>query len=365
MKNLLVILLSDQTVPNVQFIKEKKNNETDFLFISTPKMEKKGVKSWIQKVCNISDENLTTIVVDGFSPGSIEQQLNENKLNYSKYDKILVNVTGGTKIMSYATTDFFKKFATEIFYLTGSDNKILQIYPIQYDFEQILSNQISLAEYIESHGFSMKESNLSGIDPTYTQKYLKLFLNYGSEENQILAQLRTYRKKGIKIDQVEGLSNFLNEIQFPMVNDKLTKYEVRYLTGDWFEEYIYYHLKKELSVKDKDIKTGITLKKDNIENEFDVVFIYSGHLFTIECKTSILNDMDNILTETIYKVSALQKNLGLFSNFSIFTLSSKIENEVKDEHLNRARNLFNINVVCKEDIENCQSIAYLLGLNPK
>ena len=69
----------------------------------------------------------------------------------------------------------------------------------------------------------------------------------------------------------------------------------------------------------------------------------------------------NILNETIYKVTAIQKNLGLNSKFSVFTLSSKLNNEVKATHLERGK-LFNIDVFSREDIVESQSIARLLKL---
>ena len=143
MKKLIVTLLSDQPIPNVQFIKEKQNADTYFLFVSTQKMENKGVGKWIRKVCNISTEKVITIIIDQFSPTDIENHL--NKITYDKYEKIIVNVTGGTKIMSHTVTEFFKeKPDTEIFYLTGLDNKIIQVFPKTKQPEKCMTNSVSL-----------------------------------------------------------------------------------------------------------------------------------------------------------------------------------------------------------------------------
>ena len=71
----------------------------------------------------------------------------------------------------------------------------------------------------------------------------------------------------------------------------------------------------------------------------------------------------NIMNDTIYKATALQKNLGLYSKFSIFTLSSKENKELKDAHFKRSE-LFNIDVFCKEDIVKCQKITDLLKIQP-
>jgi hypothetical protein len=364
MKNLLVTLLSDQTVPNVQFIKEKQNNDTVFLFISTPKMEGKGVLKCIQKVCNIEEDKIITKVVDQFSLSNIETKLNE--LNFDEYEKITVNVTGGTKIMSHTATEFFKELGAEIYYLTGAGNSMLQVYPRKRQSLQTISNQISLKEYIECHGFVMREGSLSGIVFDYSQTFLQKFLNFGDNEWRIINELREQRGRAVLIEDINGLQDLLCNVEFPL-NDQnylnVSKKEVKHLTGDWFEEYIYYRLKQEFVINDEDIKTGITLTKDNSTNEFDVVFLWKGTLYTIECKTSIIgNDNENILNETIYKSTALQKNLGLFTKSSIFTLSSKDGREVRENHIDRAK-VFGVQVFCREDILNCQSISQLLSLS--
>jgi hypothetical protein len=365
MKTLLVTLISDQTIPNVQFIKEKKNENTWYLFVSTKKMEDKGVKIWIMNVCDIAEDKTFTLVVDQFSLNDIELKLNE--LNYDEYDRLIVNVTGGTKIMSHTVTEFFKEFSAEIFYLTGIENTILKVHPKTKQSVKSLTNQINLDEYIRSHGFELKEGRLSRISFEYTKQFLILFLSNEGNYSAVFSELRKLRndkKKKYEINQVEGLRFFLREAKFPLSdNDHLiiTRSEIKYLTGEWFEEYIYYSLKQELNISDGNIKTGITLSKNNTENEFDVVFLYNGNLYTIECKTSIINRENNLMLETIYKATALQKNLGLYSKSSIFTLSSKETKDVREAHLDRGK-LFNIDVFCREDITSSKTIAELLKI---
>lgn len=357
-KNLIVTLLSDQTIPNVQFIKDKQNKDTFFLFVTTTAMEKKGVRTWIQKVCKIPEDKVYVTNVDQFSIVDIESKLNE--IDYDEYDKIYVNVTGGTKIMSHAATDFFKELGAEIYYLTGA-NKVIQVYPKKKQPERVILNEVTLDEYLESYGFNIREGRLSGIPFEYTSIFLKLFVNLHDSERRILNELRSKRDKRVEIKGVSGLQDFICNIKFP-VSDKdffyLNKNEVKYLTGDWLEEYVYYRIKNELCIKNENIKTGVILDKNGVSNEFDVIFLLNGNLYIVECKTSIVNKMTenmNILNETIYKATALQKNLGLHSKFSIFTLSSK-NDEVKELHLDRGR-LFNINIICRQEILECDNLT--------
>ena len=214
----------------------------------------------------------------------------------------------------------------------------------------------------------MRESRLSGIDSTYTQRFFNYFIEFNDDEIRIINQLRGKRGKTAGMNEIPGIKDFFRKIQFPLSDENFTlinKKEIKYLTGDWFEEYVFFRLKQELSIDDN-IKTGITLIKNNILNEFDIVFLWNGSLYTIECKTSIKSKSGteeeiNILNDTVYKATALQKNLGLYSKFSVFTLSSKEKNEVKETHVERGK-LFNIDVFCREDITDCQSIAKLFHL---
>src|SRR5690606_1337273 len=71
------------------------------------------------------------------------------------------------------------------------------------------------------------------------------------------------------------------------------------------------------------------------DNEFDVMFIYNNKFYTIECKTSIINQVvnglnkdgtikfkqSNILGETIYKADYLKNRFGLFAKPVILTLT--------------------------------------------
>jgi hypothetical protein len=353
MANLLVTLLSEQTIPNVQFIKyirenKCKDTQANYLFISTSEMEKKCVGEWIRKVCEITD--FQTICVDKSNIQDIENKLTD--FNYDRFEQIFVNVTGGTKIMSLAVSDFFKtKSNARIYYIDGK--KCYLNFPAKYRYSADLADNISLKDYVESYGFTISEGSQSLIPYEYTKEFIRSFLEFSDVEKQIIEEIRkNYRNKNLNIDQISGLSNFLCKIQFPISDTnkkKLNRKETKYLTGDWFEEWVYFKLEEEKIIAAENLKTGMHLVKHGVDNEFDIIFLHKGTLHTIECKTSILNGIMNILTETIYKSTALQKQLGLFTKTFIFTLSSKENNDVKNAHLDRSE-LMGVTVFCREDI---------------
>lgn len=322
--NLLINLISDQTIPNIQFIKEFRKSADELLFITTETMEEKGVSEWILKTLNIKNQYTHRLVVSPFSFSDIRVKL--NGFDYEKYDQILVNLTGGTKIMSLISFDFFKNKGAEIYYLTGKQGQYFKIFPEKKKNEFQLQHHISLREYLTAYGFKVRETKPSGIPFHYTQRFFKWFTEDKTEGHyRIISKLQNFRRKGCEITDVEGLGNLLNEIGFLYKDNKLTKYQIKYLTGEWFEEYIYYIVKKELNLGD-DLKTGIVLTKNEVQNEYDVVFLYKEQLHLIECKTYILSDIKkSLVNDTIYKSSSLLKQMGLFAQSYIFTLNKEMD----------------------------------------
>ena len=106
MKKILVNLISDQTIPNVEFIKDFGSKVDAYLFITSQSMENRGIRAWITDTCRIPKEKiLEPVLVNEFSFKDIETKLNER---VNDEDEYYLNLTGGTKIMVIAVFEFFK-----------------------------------------------------------------------------------------------------------------------------------------------------------------------------------------------------------------------------------------------------------------
>lgn len=412
-KILLVSLVSDQTLPNVQLIKEYNSEKPDYLFVSTQGMERKGVRKWVEKSARINDYSIVTIEVDEYSQQDIENKL--NGVNFNDYERIIVNITGGTKIMSLAVYDYFeKKCNAEVYYITGKNDSCLKI---KTPYEELkLSAHIGIREYLYAYGFELVETESSGVEYSITNSVFKQFCDGKFEQyKERLSSLRKKRKVGVK--DCSEFMDFLDAIGYvPQKENQLSVSEVKYLTGEWFEEYIGERLKKELELSDDDILIGAQIKKeivgkkelnpvvellgitdadeDYTPNEIDVMFMKNGEFHVIECKTSIIDvrgeyrrktnkkgkpilDENSqpivelkekeveILGETIYKSDALKTKFGLFAKSYIFTLTDFKEYVKKDPNnpkkmqglLNRATlskiKLVDRNLICSaEQLKN-------------
>lgn len=380
MKSILVSLVSDQTIPNVQLIKEFRAYTHGYLFISTSAMEKKKTREALIKACKLSqEETLPPVIVDQFSFDDIEQKLDE--IDFESFDHVFVNLTGGTKVMTLAAFDYFKEIGAEIYYITGQDDTLIKISPGRTKKTSTLSTSVTLEEYLNAYGFEIKETQPSGLSVEYTNKFFNLFTRgLSSEYLDLINKLRNHRKREkLRLEKIENLRDFLSHVEFPLSDaNHLFKNEIRYLTGEWFEEYVTNKLKDELALDNSYIKTGLEISKVNkngelVNNELDVAFVWKNRIYTVECKTSVFltealpdgskSKAKSIISETLYKSDSLKQGLGLFANTSIFILDSITEYQANlRNHLNRAE-LFGIKVIDKEAIKNAASISSLLKIN--
>lgn len=339
MKKILVSLVSDQTIPNVEFIKEKINEVDQFLFLTTSSMEKRGNREWILNTTNIPSEKLLDpVLVNAFSFEDIEEKLIEVVNTENTY---VVNLTGGTKIMSLATYEFFKDFTAEMYYLIGN-GKYIRLHPGRKKTGFELKTEISLKEYLTAYGFDLKNSSEPLKGRTTAEKMLQYFLtNFDKEKDiPVLAALRSGRgRSNTAFEKINGIEDFLLRVNFsPSIKGKLTKYECRYLTGDWLEEYFYYFLIDHFDVKESQIGLSWIVEKSGSTNEFDVLLMRNNKLYLFECKTSIYIDSEEsrtFITETIYKSDSLRNKFGLFTQTTVVTLSN-LKSQKLAKHIERA-----------------------------
>lgn len=359
MKTLLISLVSDQTVPNVQLINEFKNEYTDYQFITTKAMEAKGCRIWIETAANICCKG-EPIVVNEFSYDDIQQRL--SSFDFTGYEKLIVNLTGGTKVMTLAAHEFFKEEGADIYYVTGIDKKYIKVFPGKKKIEFKINYSLSVEEYLIAYGFNVKKSDIPPFNKDVTEQIFSMYIdksiyNYWETINQ----LRAYRSKGVKSDAMnENIFALIEKVGLiPQKNAVLNADEVKFLTGEWFEQYIYNKVQQDFGLDDTKILMGVKLNKDvkdyesitvkkllqieavqqaKPDNEIDVIFMFNGSIYIIECKSSII-DMkemevekngqtikkikeDNILGETIYKSDSIKTKFGLFAKSYICTLTN-------------------------------------------
>lgn len=101
------------------------------------------------------------------------------------------------------------------------------------------------------------------------------------------------------------------EIKDRLISKDLTKDDIAYLTGGWFEEYVYSEVCS--LVNDgmlDDAMMNITIESlSGVPNELDIAFVKDNIFYYIECKTLSEEEKD-IVRDEVYKKGAISTLLG-------------------------------------------------------
>ena len=290
----------------------------------------------------------------------------------SKEAEYFVNLAGGTRYMALSVQHVFSNYKSTFFYTQTHENLIVKTIfdnSIYDDDDEILPirYKMKLSEYFEVYGLAHDLDTPKPLvsDEQQSQNMFELFSKrrLNNSDYKVMEALREkYRNwKYLDINEVEttindnmipipNLSKFLNYINFtPAEKGILQHTELDYLTGGWFEEYVYYLIKKNIQPDDIAIGVhidGITEIKHN--NELDVCFIKNNQLFVIECKSGI--NSDSMFNEIVYKVSSLKEVLlGLDCNSYIFSLKKDPTGDLKKIAKYMGITFCDFDVLTKED----------------
>ena len=293
MKKVLVSILSDHLVPNYLFIKEMRGQYNELLFIGTPYTESKAIAAHLENALENRKSNIKKVILesDQYQEGvqSLENISLPNDVQY------IVNLTGGTKIMSLIVYDFFRKLNSSFFYIPIGKNTYCNI---EEENMHALQYRISLREYFTLYGLNYECDNALLKDAKTTFQFFE----------------KQKKQKFYLSDEIK------KSHQAETATDK------KYYAGEWFEEYTYLRIKKELNLCEQDIAMSLKIYREdsqNNDNEIDVAFMYENTLYIIECKVSMLGygkKPQQTIEEFLYKLAAISKDFGLIVRPYIFTL---------------------------------------------
>ncbi|MDY0143361.1 MAG: DUF1887 family CARF protein [Bacteroidales bacterium] len=299
MKTILVSIISDQTIPNVLVIKEMYGLYDDLLFITSEYVEKKGLDKWIEMACGLKADSVKRIKV-------VEDDLDDVRTKLANLDcadtKYIINMSGGTKIMTIGVYEFFAKNNNKIFYVPIGKNIMSEVFPNSSSFNIAIEYRLNLMEYLMSYGLYYQSDESLIYNEEYTSRFFEQFK----------------RKK----------FNFFAENRIIDSHELESKKDKTYFSGKWFEEYFYSKLKKELQIEDNSIALSVKLFRDikdvQHDNEYDVVFVFNNELYVIECKASVGSKatIKNNLDAFMYKLAAITRDFGLRVHSNIVTLTN-------------------------------------------
>ena len=240
MAKILLSLISDQPAPNLFLLMDYRFQDIDqYFFITTPEMEQKGRADHLILAANLSLPQCHRVVVHSDNILDVKKHLTRAGLEHGQHE-YLINLTGGTKMMSLAVFDFFSdtRYNTKMFYLPFGKQVFRQIYPADTFQEIELLPLQQLSPYLKSYGLIFDETIIH-LKPTQSLDYSKAFLEkyldkhktYTLHEKTFGEYISAIRKTQNKFPnqtlilskiKMEGLVEFLKEIDFSQIKPRAT-----------------------------------------------------------------------------------------------------------------------------------------------
>ena len=339
-KTIVNIVDKINPLPAYLFIKEYYESGDKLLFISAE--EDIDCIIPLAKSLTIDKEFVSLIIVKRHEDKMLYEYICRTIKNELNSDtQYYLNLAGGNRYMTLSVQHVFEEFNTQFFYTQTRENLIVKTifdHSIYDDDDEVfpIKHRMSLKEYFGLYGLEsdVDEPRKQVKETAFSQHLFTMFSQnlLGRGDYEVMEILRSkYRNwKFIIISEVENphkeymtaipnLGKFLDYIGFvPERKGSLQNYEIEYLTGGWFEEYVYALIKDVL--QPDDIAMGVHISNGVIKhnNELDVCFIKSNKLFVIECKTGVTSE--SLYNEIVYKVCALKEVLLGTSNSYIFSL---------------------------------------------
>lgn len=394
MKKILISLVSEQTIPNILIAAHYK---PDILwFISTEKSERDRRTECIENTLRLKGllpptQDVEKIIVDQDSLTDCAQKIKSliGKIN-SEVEYIL-NMTGGNKVMAIAAYETFKESGQKINigYIPLGRNQFIQIFPENKPLKiDEIKERLNLEEYLRSYGFriqnevklqKIKSASLSRREATHwlTDNYEQikgvlgfLYKNLKDKRKDENYQLSaTFDRNLVSIER-EMLGKHGFDIKDRQISKDMSKDEIVYLTGGWFEEYVFnevFDLVQE-GILD-DAMPGITIESlSKVPNELDIAFIKENVFYYIECKTLLgsntqkskqvacpecgktqddVGDKD-IIRDEVYKKGAISTLLGKGERRAMICTTL---NQISESILTRAHD-YGIEILSVEQVKN-------------
>lgn len=350
-KTLVNIITEDNPIPAYLFIKEKYEEGDRLMYISAKDTE--DDLDALSELFNVPALLIEEIVLRHDMDEFTYEKICRTVVGYLDHEShYCVNLAGGTRYMALAVQQVFEKFDAEFFYVQVEENVIVKsafddsIYNND-DYFFPIRHRMTIAEYLGTHGI-VHDLQRDSHEPIRSEKdanhFFELFtqqklsgLDYETME-MLRLHYRGRRRVNIKGAEtsinpnrppIPFLSVFLRDIGF-VSDDKgvLSRSELEYLTGGWFEEYVYYQVKK--FIKPHDIAINVKISRNGLRhnNELDVVFTKGNKLFVIECKTGV--QTERLFNEIVYKLCAVSEALlGVSCHSYIFSLKKDDDNVLK------------------------------------
>ena len=244
--------------------------------------------------------------------------------------------------MSLAAFQFFSKFSNTEIYYQSFNQDIFQLYPVEKPITTKAS--VNLVEVLVANGFEAEETGDLLKDYEFNKSFYSKCLKENNSGLKVIADVGNVKDANgnfnlSKMYNAPGyfynsdVDKAINIVKFCGFNpESLTGEQISYITGGWFEEYVFQFIMNTYKIPEGNIALNMKIERNNDKNELDVVYITSDNkIHIIECKALVKkNDNTKVISDAIYKLKSLTTKFGLKVQGHIYTKAKEINQMYRD-----------------------------------
>lgn len=326
-----IILVSVQAAPNLLPALDPVMKPQKAVMLVSKKMKVKGRAAALENVLRQNGIQTSSVdLTDEHDFAGLEETLMNFAAEHQQ-EEIVLNVTGGTKLMALAAQSIAQEAGWPVFYVDVDTDEVIWIGKNTRPNHK-LTEQLRLRHYLMGYGFEIAgEIERPQPNPRHEQLIDTLLLQIGSLE-QPLSQLNWLTqlaedKKSLSVEMDErqrdsiGLSNLLRNFEeagILHVENSVIRFpgetQRSFAKGGWLEHHTYRTVEKltgDLGVRDKAANLRIR-DAEGVSNELDIAFMARNRLYVIECKTARMDKPEAPkANDTLFKLSEKNRIGGL------------------------------------------------------
>ncbi len=321
-----VCLISKQAAPNILPVLDPqlRPDEVVQLCSSTMRPQADALASVFRE---LGIKTTILPIADEHDPGSIEDTMLQ-VAQAREGQRILLNLTGGTKLMALTAQAVAQAADWHSFYVDVDTDNVIWLDRQTPSIK--LAEQFRLRHYLKSYGFELKSApERPQITREQRELMQTLVTQIGSLEtpitqlNWLTQQAEDRRQLNVSMDtqqadsrSLEALLRHFSEAGLLQVQRDTIVFQNEsarnFVKGGWLEYYVYdavAQISGEVGIRDK--AANLVVTGAGVTNEMDVALMARNRLFVIECKTARMDKPQAPkANDTLFKLSEICRRVG-------------------------------------------------------
>jgi hypothetical protein len=325
-----VCLVSEDATPNLTPALDKAFQPEEIILFSSKEMTNHA--TWLsQALARYQIKTSVRLVEDAWQHHLIKSEIMA-LLEERAGETVVLNLSGGNKIMAVAAHEAFHTAGHPIFYVHTEKDEVIWVHEDRDPYR--LQTRVNLPAYLLAYGYQLAEKPVR-TPPSHEMQLLTAYLvdnvvrfgnalaslNYYASSaemtlrsKEVSLEVRQHPDFNELLDRFENLGLLLLDVSGCMV---FQNEEARFFAnGGWLEQHVFAAVSSLRSAgKIQDAAIGVEIiAPHGSKNEIDVMFLADNRLYLVECKTRrFLNDHPGNPSgaETLYKLDALTELGGL------------------------------------------------------